>query len=70
MISAACVKLIRSCKCVFFSNFLRPEPRRFGGAKNLNEINEVNEIALLFGGVFIPRSVKMWEIDEEMTAAD
>ena len=53
MLSAACVKLIRSCKYVFFSDFLRPEPRRYGGAKIFNEINRVNKSVLLFGAVFI-----------------
>jgi hypothetical protein len=69
MCCAACVKLIRSCKCVFFSNFLRPEPRNIGGAKILNEIKEVNQIVVLFGAVFIPCSSEMWEIDDEMGAA-
>ena len=70
MICAACVKCFLSCKCVLFAVLLRPEPRRFGGAKNLNEINEVNEIALLFGAVFISCSTDMWEIGDEMAAAD
>ena len=69
MLSAACVKLIRSCKCVFFADFSRPKPQRFGGAKNLNEINGVNKSALLFGAVFIACSIEMWEIDDEMAAA-
>ena len=66
MICAACVKLIRSCKCVFFADFPRPETQRFGGTKNLNEINEANQIVVLFGAVFIACSTEMWEIDDEM----
>jgi hypothetical protein len=66
MICAACVKFIRSCKCVFFSDFPRPEPQRFGGAKNLNEINVANQIAVLFGAVFILCSTEVWEIDDEI----
>ena len=69
MICAARVKFIRSCKCVFFSDFPRPEPQRFGGAKNLNEINEANKSVVLFGAVFIPYSTEVWEIDDEMAAA-
>ncbi len=66
MLSAACVKLIRSCQCVFFSDFLRPEPRSIGGAKILNEINGVNKIAVLFGAVFIPRCLYACDLDDEI----
>ncbi len=66
MLSAACVKLIRSCKCVFFCDFLRPEPRSVGGAKFLNEINGVNESVFLFGAVFIPRCLYAWDLDDEI----
>ncbi len=68
MLSAACVKLIRSCKCVFFSDFLRPEPRCIGGAKILNEINGLNESVFLFGAVFSPCSNGKWDLDDELRA--
>lgn len=69
MFSAACVKFIRSCKCVFFAVFLRPITQRFGGANFLNEINGVNKSVVLFGAVFIPCSTEMWEIDDKKGTA-
>ena len=66
MICVACVKCFLSCKCVFFADFPRPEPRKVGGAKILNEINGVNKIAVLFGAVFIPRCLYAWDLDDEI----
>jgi hypothetical protein len=47
------VKSLCSFECVWFDAFGRPESRQIGGTNFVNDFNEVNQIVISFGAVFI-----------------